>query len=63
MFDNKKPYPRCDNRAKLLEHGCPESYIEDPQTKLEVDKVRRTLFHSLQHFEFRTRNCRTKEKT
>uniref|UniRef100_A0A8R1DSK3 Integrin beta n=1 Tax=Caenorhabditis japonica TaxID=281687 RepID=A0A8R1DSK3_CAEJA len=36
LFDEKKPYARCDNRAKLLEHGCPESYIEDPETKLDI---------------------------
>ncbi|CAD6200041.1 unnamed protein product [Caenorhabditis auriculariae] len=36
MFDEKKPYARCDNREKLLEHGCSEGYIEDPVTKLEV---------------------------
>ncbi|KIH61213.1 integrin beta tail domain protein [Ancylostoma duodenale] len=38
LFDAKKQYARCDNRARLLEHGCPESYIEDPQTILEVEK-------------------------
>ncbi|KHJ81833.1 hypothetical protein OESDEN_18478 [Oesophagostomum dentatum] len=38
LFDAKKQYARCDNRARLLEHGCPESYIEDPQTVLEVEK-------------------------
>lgn len=38
LFDAKKQYARCDNRGRLLEHGCPESYIEDPQTVLEVEK-------------------------
>lgn len=36
MFDEKKPYARCDSRAKLMEHGCPNSYIEDPATKLDI---------------------------
>lgn len=36
LFDEKKPYARCDSREKLLEHGCPTQYIEDPITTLEV---------------------------
>ncbi|VDO38044.1 unnamed protein product, partial [Haemonchus placei] len=38
LFDAKKQYARCDNRARLLEHGCPNSFIEDPQTVLEVER-------------------------
>ncbi|CAI5444386.1 unnamed protein product [Caenorhabditis angaria] len=35
-FDREKPYARCDNRQKLLDHGCPEYKIEDPKTQLTV---------------------------
>ncbi|CAJ0578916.1 unnamed protein product, partial [Mesorhabditis spiculigera] len=36
LFDNKKQFPRCDNKAKLLANGCPEYDIESPVTTLEI---------------------------
>uniref|UniRef100_A0A1I7WZU1 Arginine/serine-rich coiled-coil protein 2 n=1 Tax=Heterorhabditis bacteriophora TaxID=37862 RepID=A0A1I7WZU1_HETBA len=53
LFDAKKQYARCDNRVRLLEHGCPESYIEDPQTTLEIEKINLHFllyaFHCITH--------------
>ncbi|GMT19141.1 hypothetical protein PFISCL1PPCAC_10438 [Pristionchus fissidentatus] len=37
-FDSKKQYARCDQPSRLIEHGCPEDAVENPQTRLVTEK-------------------------